>query len=135
MTEVDLMPMERAEEMGERLISFSDRCMALLQLLPRNQAGVANYRVQLSHCSTAAAAYYAEATDIGLRGDFAGNMGKALKEAEESQALLFIISKRGFFPVQCMMPLLEEVNDIVCTLGRMIFKSRMKILSGDTGIH
>ena len=83
---------EKSDELLERLVSFADRCMTLLQALPRNRIGVANFRDQLTRSSTAIAANYAEATAPESRRDFASKMSKALKEAKESRLWLFLIS-------------------------------------------
>ena len=112
-------------------MSFADRCMTLLQALPRNRIGVANFRDQLTRSSTAIAANYAEATAPESRRDFASKMSKALKEAKESRLWLFLISKRGFFAEERMQPILDEVNAIIRILGKGVSTTRKGIVEED----
>ena len=126
---------EKSDELLERLVSFADRCMTLLQALPRNRIGVANFRDQLTRSSTAIAANYAEATAPESRRDFASKMSKALKEAKESRLWLFLwlflISKRGFFAEERMQPILDEVNAIIRILGKGVSTTRKGIVEED----
>lgn len=122
---------EKSDELLERLVSFADRCMTLLQALPRNRIGVANSRDQLTRSSTAIAANYAEATAPESRRDFASKMSKALKEAKESRLWLFLISKRGFFAEERMQPILDEVNAIIRILGKGVSTTRKGIVEED----
>ena len=120
-------PAERSDALGERLASFADRCLTLLQALPRNRVGVANFRDRLARSATSVAANYAEASAPESRKDFASKMSKALKEAKESRMWLFIISKRGYFSETRMRPILEEANAIVRILGKSVSTARRRI--------
>ena len=122
---------EASDALGERLASFADRCLTLLQALPRNRVGVANFRDQLSRSATSVAANYAEATAPESRKDFASKMSRALKEAKESRMWLFIISKRGYFAEARMRPLLKEANAIIRILGKSVSTARRRIAEAD----
>ena len=124
---------KRSEELQVRLISFADRCLTMLGALPKGRIGVANFKDQLSRSSTAVAANYAEATAPESKRDFASKMSKALKEAKESRAWLFMIAKRGYFAEARMKPLLDEVNEIIRILGSGVSTARKHI--GDVQCH
>lgn len=124
---MEITETEKSDELLERLVSFADRCLTLLQALPRNRIGVANFRDQLSRSATSIAANYAEATAPESRRDFASKISKALKEAKESRTWLFLISKRGFFAEQRMKPILDEINAIIRILGKSVSTARKGI--------
>ena len=124
-------PAERSDALGERLATFADRCLTLLQALPRNRVGVTNFRDQLSRSATSVAANYAEATAPESRRDFASKVSKALKEAKESRMWLFVIAKRGYFPEARMKPILNEANDIVRILGKSVSTARRRIAAAE----
>ena len=126
-------PAERSDALGERLASFADRCLTLLQALPRNRVGVANFRDQLARSATSVAANCAEASAPESRKDFASKMSKALKEAKESRMWLFIISKRGYFAEARMRSILKEANAIVRILGKGVSTARRGIAEADGG--
>ena len=77
------------------------------------------------------AANYAEACAPESKRDFASKMAKALKEAEESRMWLYVISKRGFFAVERVKPLLDEANAIVRILGKGVSTTRKRISMGN----
>ena len=124
-------PAERSDALGVRLATFADRCLTLLQALPRNRVGAANSRDQLSRSATSVAANYAEASAPESRKDFASKMSKALKEAKESRMWLFVISKRGYFAEARMRPILKEANEIVRILGKGVSTARRGIAEAD----
>lgn len=118
---------ERADEFLMELVEFSSRCLEMLDTLPRDRAGVANFRDQLSRSSTSIAANYTEATAAESRRDFAAKIAVALKEAKESRTWLFIIEKRGFCPSSTMKPLLNEVNSFIRRLNASVTTARRRI--------
>ena len=107
--------MAKGDDLQERLIDFAVRVVNLCDKLPRSYAGK-HMAGQLLRSGTAPAAHYAEARGAESNKDFIHKLKICLKELNESNVWLQIITRSEIFPANKLHP----INQECCELSRII---------------
>lgn len=95
-----------------RLIDFASRIIDLVESLP-NSLAAKHLGGQLLRSGTAPALNYGEAQSAESRSDFIHKMKICLKELRETLICLKLISKRTWFPITKLTPLISENHELV----------------------
>ena len=99
-------------DIEQRVADFAARVIAVCESLP-NRVGSRHLQDQLFRSATSVAANYAEACVPESRRDFAHKMGVSLKELVETRMWLRIIAKRQYVKPDLLVPLMEELEELV----------------------
>ncbi len=104
---------QRKFDLEERLINVAVRIIAVVEALPRTQAGT-HFASQLVRCGTSPAHNYAEAQGAESPSDFIHKMKIALKELREPHVCLRILAQANLIkPESKLEPLLIECNELI----------------------
>ncbi|MCP5098724.1 MAG: four helix bundle protein [Chloroflexi bacterium] len=103
--------MAKGNDLEERLIDFAVRIVSLCEKLPRSYAGK-HFAGQLLRSGTAPAAHYAEARGAESNKDFIHKLKLCLKELNESNVWLKIISRSKLFPLSKLKAINQECIEL-----------------------
>jgi len=103
--------MAKGDDIEERLVDFAVRVIALCDNLPNSRAG--NHLAgQLLRSGTSPTANYAEARGAESNNDFIHKLKLCLKELNESNIWLKIITRSGMFPEPKLRPINQECSEL-----------------------
>ena len=100
------------QELEARLIEFASRIIDMVEALPKT-AAAKHLGGQILRSGTSPALNYGEAQSAESREDFVHKMKICLKELRETLICLKLISKRSWFPIGKLSPILVENNELV----------------------
>lgn len=107
--------MVKGQNIEDRLVGFGVRIIRLCGEMPRSYAGK-HLATQLLRSGTAPAAHYAEARGAESINDFIHKLKICLKELNESQVWLRMISESGLLAINRLTDIVQECAE----LSRMI---------------
>jgi four helix bundle protein len=113
-------------DLEERLIEFGSRIIDVVESLPNSTTGK-HLGSQLVRSGTAPALNYGEAQAAESRADFIHKMKIALKELRETKVNLRYILKRNNFPVERLLPLLKENDELIAIFIKSISTAKEKL--------
>ena len=113
-------------DLEERLIEFGSRIIDVVESLPNSTTGK-HLGSQLVRSGTAPALNYGEAQAAESRADFIHKMKIALKELRETKVNLRYILKRNYFPVERLLPLLKENDELIAIFIKSISTAKEKL--------
>ena len=115
---------ERKYDLQDRLIDYSVRIIKLSEKLPNTKTGN-HIHMQILRSGTSPAPNYGEAQSAESRSDFIHKLKIALKELRETEVWLKVISKAELIkPVEKIVPLLDETNELISIIFRSIETAR-----------
>jgi len=117
--------MAKGDDIGERLLSFAVRVVKLCAHLPKTQAGK-HIADQLLRSGTAPAAHYAEARGAESTRDFIHKLGICLKELNESEIWLKIITRSEMLPENQLHTISTECNELCRIINASIRTTRAR---------
>jgi len=103
--------MAKGDDLEERLIDFAVRIVNLCDKLPRSYAGK-HMAGQLLRSGTAPAAHYAEARGAESDKDFIHKLKLCLKELNESNVWLKIITRSEVFSAYKLQAINQECTEL-----------------------
>jgi four helix bundle protein len=116
-------PIDKREELEDRLVEFAARIVRLTASLGRT-AAARHIAEQLLRCGTSPAANYAEARSAESRNDFAHKVAIVEKELRETQVWLKILVKSEIVPDSKLSPLIDETGQLVKIFGATLSSLR-----------
>lgn len=113
----------KAQDLSERLIDFAVRILALVNKLPRNDAGF-HIGKQLLRCATSSGANYEEARGAESSADFVHKLGVVSKELKESRYWLNIILRAELLSPDQVTRDLDECEQLCAIIGKSVVTAR-----------
>ena len=109
-----------AEALGERLLEFAARIVAVVDASPKRNRSSRPLGEQLLRAGTAVGANFEESRGAESRADFAHKMQVALKEAREARYWLRLIARTKLLDSKSLAPLLQESLEIILILSKSV---------------
>lgn len=111
--------MAKGDDIEERLIDFAVAIIPLCGELPNTSAGQ-HVAGQILRSGTSPAPNYGEARGAESRKDFVHKLKVVLKELNETGIWLKIIRRSGMLPVERVVPLEAECDELCKIIGSSI---------------
>lgn len=118
--------MAKGNDIEERLIDFAVRIVHLCENLPPSYAGK-HFAGQLLRSGTAPAAHYAEARGAESNKDFIHKLRLCLKELNESNVWLKIITRSELFPPAKLKAISQECTELSQIINASIRTAKGKL--------
>lgn len=118
--------MAKGDDIEERLIDFAVRIVKLSVGLPKTPAGQ-HIAGQLVRSGTAPAAHYAEARGAESTRDFVHKLRLCLKELNESQVWLKIITRSELLPSSRLHDINQECEELCKIINASISTARKNL--------
>ncbi len=115
--------MAKGDDIQERLIKFAARIIKVCDALPNTQAGK-HVGGQLLRSGTAPAAHHGEARSAESTSDFIHKLKIAVKELNETEVWLPIVTAADMLPVTQLADLLDECRQLQRILSASIKTAR-----------
>lgn len=120
--------MAKGDDLEERLIDFAVETINFSNRLPRTRAGI-HISSQLLRSGTSPAALYGEARSAESVNDFIHKLKVCLKELNESNIWLKIIMKSQLQPVEQVVSIQKECEELCRIINASIQTSKRRINS------
>jgi len=117
-------------DLAERTFRFSCAIVRFCRRLANEPGVVRHIAWQLADAGTSIAANYEEAKAAYSRRDFTAKSSIVLKEARESRLWLRIIAAENLAPVDEVLPLLDEANQLVAIFTTSVKRLRLAATTG-----
>jgi four helix bundle protein len=113
-------------DIHERVFEFSCRVVLLHRKLSRGRGVPGSLLNQLVRAGTAIGSNLEESKAAQSKADFIAKARIALKEARESHYWLRVFAKTELVPARRLQPLIDEANEIVAILTRIVINAAAK---------
>lgn len=114
------------KNLSDRFLDFGARIIKLVIKLNKTVVG-RHIGKQLMRSSTSAGANYEEACGAESRADFIHKMQVVLKEMRETLYWLKLIEKSGLVPVESLMSLLSECEELVRMVAKSVITAKGRV--------
>jgi len=111
----NMTPNQKAEAFENRLIDFAVRILNVADSLP-SKYSAQYFCKQIIRSGSAPALLYGEARGAESKSDFYHKVCVALKELRETHINLKIIARKGFIPIEKLVEVLDENNQLISIL-------------------
>ncbi len=108
----------------ERTFHFSVRIVHLCRFLNKTQVTARELSKQLIRSGTSIGANVEESRAAQSTADFIHKLEIALKEARETKYWIRLLIATNLIPENRLLPLLEEINELMKILATMIIKAK-----------
>ena len=117
----------KQRDLRKRLKEYGLRILKLYDSLPKH-GSVHIITHQLARSGTSPGAQYREACRAKSNADFISKIEGAIQELDESDYWLGMLADGSYIPVQRLLPLIEETNELIA-----IFVTMVKKVKGRSG--
>lgn len=115
---------EKPFDICERTFEFSVRIVNLCRFLNETQVTARELSKQLIRSGTSIGANVEESRAAQSTADFIHKLEIALKEARETRYWLRLLIATNLIPENRLLPLLDEINELMNILATMIIKAK-----------